>query len=200
MMLENLNLHPEVELDLVLISRTLWATALGAIIGWERECSGHPAGIRTFAFVTMGACVFGLVSRYAPGVVDATRIAAQVVAGIGFLCAGLILRIDGQVRGLTTAATLWMAAAIGLAVAFRLGLLATAVTLVSMLLLRVQHTKLYLFLIPNRTGRSHRLAPRKSEVRSPGDSLEGVVAMPRQPLRQDSVRSSLDADGPPERL
>lgn len=140
--------------ELMLLSRTFWAAILGAVIGWDRERVGQPAGIRTFALVTVGSCVFGLVSQYAPQPgVDPTRIAAQVVAGIGFLCAGLILRVEGHVKGLTTAATLWVAAAIGLAVSFHMGLLATLTTLMLVILLRAQHSKLYEYLVPNRRSR-----------------------------------------------
>src|SRR5689334_19054106 len=150
--------------ELMLLSRMAWSAVLGGIIGWEREISGHPAGIRTFALVTVGACVFGLVSRYTPDTgVDATRIAAQVVAGIGFLCAGLILRVDGQVRGLTTAATLWVSAAVGLAVAFRLGLLATLTTLLLVSLLRVQHAGFYEYIVPNRRNRRQRFERHEEE-------------------------------------
>ncbi|MGI8906183.1 MAG: MgtC/SapB family protein [Candidatus Sumerlaeaceae bacterium] len=145
-----------------LLGRALWSGVLGGIIGWEREHAGHPAGIRTFAMVTVGSCVFGLVSRFAPGAVDPTRIAAQVVAGIGFLCAGLILRVEGQVRGLTTAATLWVSAAIGLAIAFQMGLLGTLTTLVLVALLRVQHAGFYEYLVPNRRSRQTRVNRREA--------------------------------------
>jgi putative Mg2+ transporter-C (MgtC) family protein len=159
--------------ELALLSRTLWSAVLGGIIGWERERAGHPAGIRTFAMVTVGSCVFGLVSQYAPQAgVDPTRIAAQVVAGIGFLCAGLILRVEGQVRGLTTAATLWVAAAIGLAVAFRLGLLGTLTTLMLFLLLRIQHAGFYEYLVPNRRTRRQLFGRREHGLGS------GVVPQP----------------------
>ena len=105
--------------------RLLVAAALGGAIGLERELRDHEAGFRTHLLVSLGACVFTLVSAYAwtdwtfstrSGVVfDPTRIAAQIVTGVGFLGAGAIIVRGISVRGLTTAATLWIVAAIGMA-------------------------------------------------------------------------------------
>ena len=105
--------------------RLLVAAGLGGAIGLERELRDHEAGFRTHLLVSLGACVFTLVSAYAwtdwtfstpDGVVfDPTRIAAQIVTGIGFLGAGAIIVRGISVRGLTTAATLWVVAAIGMA-------------------------------------------------------------------------------------
>ncbi|MFL5826021.1 MAG: MgtC/SapB family protein [Thermoleophilaceae bacterium] len=101
---------------------------LCALVGAEREARGQVAGLRTHVIVGMGSTLFTLVSAYAfedflvagPGAsaqrVDPTRIAAQIVSGIGFLGAGAIIRQGANVRGLTTAAALWIAAAIGMAV------------------------------------------------------------------------------------
>ena len=107
--------------------RLLIAAGLGGAIGLERELRDHEAGFRTHLIVSLGACVFTLVSAYgwadwtfsnASGVVyDPTRIAAQIVTGIGFLGAGAIIVRGVSVRGLTTAATLWVVAAIGMATA-----------------------------------------------------------------------------------
>ncbi len=105
--------------------RLLVAAGLGGAVGLERELRDHEAGFRTHLIVSLGACVFTLVSAYAwtdwtfstaSGVVfDPTRIAAQIVTGIGFLGAGAIIVRGISVRGLTTAATLWVVAAIGMA-------------------------------------------------------------------------------------
>jgi putative Mg2+ transporter-C (MgtC) family protein len=105
--------------------RLLIAAVLGGAIGFERELRDHEAGFRTHLLVSVGACVFTLVSAYAwtdwtfstrSGIVfDPTRIAAQIVTGIGFLGAGAIIVRGISVRGLTTAATLWVVAAIGMA-------------------------------------------------------------------------------------
>jgi putative Mg2+ transporter-C (MgtC) family protein len=95
------------------------AAVLGAAIGVEREFRERQAGLRTHLVVSVGAALFTLVSAYGftefPGNVDPTRIAAQIVTGIGFLGAGAIIRQGLSVRGLTTAATLWLVAAIGMA-------------------------------------------------------------------------------------
>jgi putative Mg2+ transporter-C (MgtC) family protein len=98
----------------------LVALVIGLALGLEREIRGYAAGLRTMALVAAGACLFtglGLI----PGLgrnVDPTRIAAQIVTGVGFLGAGSILRQGEDVRGLTTAASIWVAAAIGMAVGF----------------------------------------------------------------------------------
>jgi putative Mg2+ transporter-C (MgtC) family protein len=115
-------------IDLVLQAdlavRMLIAAILGAAIGLEREIHEHPAGMRTHLLVSLGTAIFTVLSIYgfegitANGVsptVDPTRIAAQVVSGIGFLGAGAILKYGTSIRGLTTAASLWTTAAIGMA-------------------------------------------------------------------------------------
>lgn len=121
-----------------LILRVLVAGALGGLVGLERELSDQPAGFRTHMLVSLGAALFTLAGAYGLGVfvgetpgpvtVDPTRAASQVVTGIGFLGAGAIIRQGLSVRGLTTAAALWVTAAIGVAVGlgFWLGAIATA--------------------------------------------------------------------------
>ena len=105
-------------LDAEMILRMLLAFALGALLGWERERAGRPAGLRTFMLVTAGSAAFTLVSIYGfrdQGTVrDPARVAAQIVTGIGFLGAGTIWRTTSTVRGLTTAAGIWFAAAVGM--------------------------------------------------------------------------------------
>lgn len=142
------------QFEVALCWRTLLAAFLGGLVGWERERKGHPAGIRTYASVSMGSCVFGLVSAYAPGVMDTTRIAAQVVSGIGFLGAGLILQDKGKVLGLTTAASLWAVSAVGVAVALNLAILATLTAVILVALLRIQQTSIWDKISPGR--RRHR--------------------------------------------
>jgi putative Mg2+ transporter-C (MgtC) family protein len=115
---------PELSLE-ELILRIALAAVLGGAIGAERELRERGAGLRTHLLVSVGSALFTLVSAYGfrgfdygsqNGIVfDPTRIAAQIVTGIGFLGAGAIIRQGLSVRGLTTAATLWIAAAIGLA-------------------------------------------------------------------------------------
>jgi putative Mg2+ transporter-C (MgtC) family protein len=95
----------------------LLACVLGAVVGLERELHGRPAGLRTHILLSMGAALFGMLSVGMKGAnTDPTRIAAQVVTGIGFIGAGTIIHLGGTVRGLTTAASIWTTAAIGLAV------------------------------------------------------------------------------------
>lgn len=107
---------PDLALLADLSVRTVSAVLLGALIGFERQWRLRTAGIRTNALVAGGAALFvivGAVDWNTTGTVDSTRVAAQVVSGIGFLGAGVILRDGANIRGLTTAATLWCAAAVG---------------------------------------------------------------------------------------
>ena len=93
-------------LELLFAVRAIIAALLGALVGWERERHGSHAGIRTYAAISLGACVFGLISSHVSASADPSRIAAQVVTGVGFLGARVILREQGRITGLTTAATL----------------------------------------------------------------------------------------------
>jgi putative Mg2+ transporter-C (MgtC) family protein len=108
------------QIDVVV--RLAAAAGLGMVIGIERELREQAAGLRTHMLVAVGACLFTLVSAYGfqgvPGgtAPDPSRVAAQIVTGIGFLGAGAILREGQWVRGLTTAASLWVVAAVGMAV------------------------------------------------------------------------------------
>jgi putative Mg2+ transporter-C (MgtC) family protein len=120
---------------LEMILRFLLAAALGAGIGYQRERAGKAAGLRTHILVSSGAALFTLVSIYgfSGAAVDISRVAAGVVAGIGFIGAGVIFRgLRGEgVAGLTTAASMWAAAAIGLAAGtglYLISVIATAVT------------------------------------------------------------------------
>ena len=96
--------------------RVIVAAALGGIIGLEREIREHTAGFRTHILVAVGAAAFTLASNYGleGTAFDPNRISAQIVTGIGFLGAGAIIRYGATVRGLTTAASLWTVAAVGL--------------------------------------------------------------------------------------
>ncbi|MBB5869398.1 putative Mg2+ transporter-C (MgtC) family protein [Allocatelliglobosispora scoriae] len=102
----------------IVILQIAVAAVCGAAIGLEREMSAQPAGLRTHMLVSLGAALFTLAGAGVVGS-DPTRIAAQVVTGIGFLGGGAILREGATVRGLTTAASLWVTAAIGLAAGLR---------------------------------------------------------------------------------
>jgi putative Mg2+ transporter-C (MgtC) family protein len=135
---------------LEILLRVALAALLGGAIGFERELREREAGLRTHMLVAVGAALFTLVSAYAwtdwrfsnaSGVVfDPTRIAAQVVTGIGFLGAGAIIRQGLSVRGLTTAATLWVVAAIGMATGagfYTAAVITTVLVLLSLYPLRV---------------------------------------------------------------
>lgn len=100
--------------DYELIFRLFLATALGALIGLEREMMHKPAGLRTHMLVSMGAAVFAVISLGFDS--DPARIASGIVTGIGFLGAGSIIATRGHVQGITTAATLWVSAGIGLGI------------------------------------------------------------------------------------
>ena len=124
--------------NLELIGRLLLALVLGSIIGWEREVVRMPAGLRTYMLVTMGSTLFTIVSFLIGkwgGVVDISRIASGIITGIGFLGAGAIMRSGENVRGLSTAASIWTAAAIGMAVGFGYYLLAIVATFLTLMVL-----------------------------------------------------------------
>lgn len=122
-----------------LVLRLLLAACLGGMIGLEREASGKPAGFRTNLLICLGAALITEISFMMKGSGDPGRIAAQIVSGIGFLGAGSILqsRNGGGVTGLTTAATLWVVAAIGMAVGARAYLAALVATTLVMLALMI---------------------------------------------------------------
>src|SRR5688500_681084 len=102
--------------DAELIRRLLTAAVLGAMLGFEREIRQKSAGLRTNILIAVGSALFTLMSlELAPAGSDPGRIAAQIVTGIGFLGAGAIMRTDAGVQGLTTAATVWVNAAVGVA-------------------------------------------------------------------------------------
>lgn len=105
-------------LELELFLRLISAGVIGALIGYEREFRGKGVGVRTHVLVTVGACLFMIISQFGfPDAVkfDAARIAAGVVGGLGFLGGGIIMKTSSHVSGLTTAAGIWVTGAIGLA-------------------------------------------------------------------------------------
>lgn len=133
------------------LGRILLSALLGGLLGFERDIHGRGAGLRTHLLVSMGACVFMILSTHVESfgvavaatgfsrVTDPARIAAQVVTGIGFLGAGVIIKEGLSIRGLTTAACLWVAAAIGMASGagfFVIAVITTAIALFSLTFLR----------------------------------------------------------------
>jgi putative Mg2+ transporter-C (MgtC) family protein len=120
------------------VLKLLVAAILGGIIGLERELKRKPAGLRTNMFICFGAAMYTLLSfRYSQAIGDHTRIAAQIIPGIGFIGAGAILHSGGSVSGITTAATLFVVASIGMAVGGGEYLSATFATLVILVALNV---------------------------------------------------------------
>lgn len=97
-----------------MLIRILLAAAVGVIIGWEREKVNRPAGLRTYALVCVGSALFTILSIDAFGTSEPSRIAAQIITGIGFLGAGTIFKYKNKVLGLTTAAGLWAIAGVGM--------------------------------------------------------------------------------------
>jgi putative Mg2+ transporter-C (MgtC) family protein len=142
--------------DFDMIIRLLLASLLGGLIGLEREVHGRPAGFRTHLLVSLGACLFtiasidfyrlyGNFSGTGPVGVDPARVAAQVVTGIGFLGAGAIIKERASIRGLTTAACLWVAAAVGLACGsgmYHAASVVTVLAVLSLLLLKKVENRL----------------------------------------------------------
>ena len=138
----------------IVIIRLLVACILGGIIGFEREYTRHtPAGFRTHILVSLGACLIMLISLFTLEAygdkidVDVTRIGAQVVSGIGFLGAGAIIRHGVSVRGLTTAASVWAVACIGLAcgIGFYVGaVISTLLIWLVLMYLKIVKTKFHI--------------------------------------------------------
>lgn len=158
-----------INLDYML--RILIAVIFGFCIGLERELTNKYAGLRTHILVCLGACVFTLISIYgfptfapgdnvlidqATGIRDTSRVAAQIVTGIGFIGAGTVLRNGPIVLGLTTAATLWIAASIGMACGagmFEIAFAGTLLSILTLVSIRVFERKV----LPNSTKRTKRI-------------------------------------------
>ncbi len=145
----------ETYLNAEFILRLFMALAMGFLLGLERELTNKYAGLRTHILVCLGACIFTLLSIYgfptyahgdnvivnnATGIRDTSRVAAQIVTGIGFIGAGTVLRNGPMVFGLTTAATLWIAASIGMACGagmYGIALIATVLSVAVLTLIRI---------------------------------------------------------------
>lgn len=142
---------------------------LGSIVGLERKRKGQIAGVRTFALISMGATLAMLISIYVPQVYlglkngDPGRIAAQVITGVGFLGAGAIIQMKGSIKGLTTAAGIWMVATIGMSVG------------VGMYVLSIVATALILFILVQLEKFEHKIKI-GSETRAIKIKIEGIVS------------------------
>lgn len=132
--------------------RVLIAAALGSFVGWEREQHGREAGIRTYGAVALGACVFALIATHITGGNNPHVVAAGVVTGVGFLGAGVIMKDKGSIVGLTTAATLWATASVGLAVGYGMYTLGLLVSFILFTLLSIHHTPGWFRLKGRRSG------------------------------------------------
>lgn len=127
--------------ELTFAIRLLEALACGVLIGGERELRGKPAGISTHCLVIGGATVFAFLSQVIEAA-NSARMAAQIITGVGFLGAGIILRRDdGSIANLTTAASVWNAAAVGMLIGFGFHLLAAMATLFALIVPRIPHVR-----------------------------------------------------------
>ena len=153
--------------------RLVVAMILGALIGTERELRAKAAGFRTHFLVALGSALFCIVSQFGfpEGLRDSSRVAAQVVSGIGFLGAGTIILQRSKVRGLTTAAGLWVTAAIGLACGTGLYLIATITTLLALLglellILLFPHTSSTILALSFKTDSKEQLKSALAQIKS----------------------------------
>ncbi len=195
-----------------IVLRLVVSAFFGGLIGMEREINNRPAGLRTHVLVSLGSCLIMMISMYGfSGIGDPARLAAQVVSGIGFLGAGTILNKGNAIRGLTTAASLWVCAGIGLAVGngYYVGAIATSLivlfTLISLgLFEKVLFKKKYRVLIvqceesPGKIGEigqifgKHGISIKDIKIYNDGDIDDGLgsieihfaVKLPRNFLKE----------------
>lgn len=135
----------DVEKELMVVIKLLIAFALGAFVGFDRERQGNSAGIRTYAAVCLGAALFTAIGQHLEDTAAASRIIANVLVGIGFLGAGIIYKNDktNSSQGLTTAATIWCTAGIGVAVGLNMLIIASVAAVAIYFLLSLHHQKWY---------------------------------------------------------
>jgi len=176
------------QLRLELLVQLLLAVVLGGAVGLERELKGKPAGLRTTILITLGATLFTVLSyRMGEGVGDPGRIAAQILTGVGFIGAGTILHMRGAVTGLTSAATIWVVAAIGMSIGARAYIEALGATLVVMLVLAGMGPAEHF--LARQAARAHLIVHCKPEA-SALDQLEALVR--RTGLEIDRTQSRVE--------
>lgn len=161
-------MHFSAALDPVLVDaclKALLAIILGGLIGIERSLTGTPAGLRTCMMISLAACLFTILSVVAEP--DEWRIAPQIVTGVGFLGAGAVLHGRDQVHGLTTAASVWLVAAIGMTCGVGLYAVAVTVTLFALLLLAVFHPVSHWLERCGETAATPKNRPSRLAVQSP---------------------------------
>jgi putative Mg2+ transporter-C (MgtC) family protein len=147
-----------------IVGRLALAAVLGAAVGIERELRGYPAGIRTMALVCMGSALFTDAGRLFGG--DPGRVAAQIVTGIGFLGAGLMFREGLSIKGVTTAATIWAVACVGIAVAIEAYIVAVFGAIFAVIILEL---KLVTQFVEPDDGATDRYEPDGTEHRGTDD-------------------------------
>ena len=192
----------DLTLQLDISLRLVIASVLGAAVGFEREIHAHPAGMRTHLLVSLGSAAFTVLSVYSFAPADPSRIAAQIVSGIGFLGAGAILKYGSSVRGLTTAASLWATAAVGMAAgagAWLVALVTTVLIVFSLgplnrLIARFRSTRQHLFRLRIQATRLEALGAISRVLISNGIEIAGVNT---QRLGKGRYEIELDLRPPP---
>jgi len=189
-------------LDLML--RLLVALILGAVVGLERERQERAAGLRTVTMVSLGSCLFTIVGAYGFPNTDPSRVAAQIVTGIGFLGAGPIFLRKDLVRGLTTAATIWAVAAIGMAAGTSQYIIAVFTTLLILSVLMVlKPIERRFFKRPNEALVSLILPRGEGEIERVRTALRTIGAFPMSlrihELNETEDRLEIDVGLPAER-
>ncbi len=124
-------------IELVIVMKIIIATLFGGIIGYEREISRKAAGLRTHILVCLGSTIFTILSLQAFPGADTSRVASYIIAGIGFIGAGTVIQTKEKIIGLTTAASLWITAAIGMAIGSEFYILALIATIISYFTLKL---------------------------------------------------------------
>jgi len=135
----------DVTTELVFSSKLFLALLLGAIVGYERERDGKDAGLRTYASICLGACIFMIIASHLTQDNSAiARVITGIVTGIGFIGAGIIFKdAENKPKGLTTASTIWCTASIGIAVGLNMFVIAIVATILLFFLLELAHYKWY---------------------------------------------------------
>lgn len=140
-----MSMQVQVQMELLIVAKVVIAAFLGCVVGYERERDNRSAGIRTFGAVCAGAALFtGVVAHYADNNSTA-RVVANIITGVGFLGAGLIIKNDQtqEANGLTTAANIWAISAVGVAVAFGFYVIAVGSTMLLYLMLSINNFPSY---------------------------------------------------------
>jgi putative Mg2+ transporter-C (MgtC) family protein len=184
--------------------RLLVALILGAVVGLERERQERAAGLRTVTMVSLGSCLFTIVGAYGFPQTDPSRVAAQIVTGIGFLGAGTIFLRKDLVRGLTTAATIWAVAAIGMAAGTEQYVIALFTTLLILSVLMVlKPIERRFFKRPSEAQISLILPRGEGEIERVRAALRAIGAFPESlrihELTETDDRLEVDIGMPAER-